>query len=86
MPPERYPCTSVRCMASGRRSSAQRQAKDLTQAATLIDYLSQHDPAALQDAWNNLNNRGPGWRKRAAQGLDALQRAWPDLDVSSLES
>lgn len=80
-PPERYAVHKL--LVYGERAQKQRTkaTKDLAQAAALIDYLSQHDPGALQDAWSDLHHRGPGWRKRAAGSGRALQRAWPKLDV-----
>ncbi len=41
--------------------------KDLLQAASLVDYLSQNEPDALQEAWSDLLARGPTWRKLAKQ-------------------
>ena len=52
--------------------------KDLMQAASLIDYLSQNDPDALQEAWADLLVRGRTWRKLAKQGLLACQQRYPD--------
>ena len=37
--------------------------KDLVQAASLVDYLSQNEPDALEEAWVDLLARGPTWRK-----------------------
>lgn len=53
--------------------------KDLLQAANLVDYLSQNEPNALQEAWSDLLARGPSWRKLAKQGFDALQERHPDI-------
>jgi hypothetical protein len=53
--------------------------KDLIQAASLIDYLSQNEPDVLQDAWSDLLMRGPAWRKLAQQGLGALQHRYPNI-------
>ena len=53
--------------------------KDLAQAAALISYFVAHDPDALQDAWADAMGRGPGWRKRAMEGLKALGRVEPEI-------
>lgn len=53
--------------------------KDLLQAASLIDYLSQNEPDALQAAWSDLLTRGPTWRKLAQQGFSALQQRYPNI-------
>lgn len=52
--------------------------KDLTQAASLIAYLTANDPDALRDASANLHHRGTGWTKRLAAGLKMLRT----LDVA----
>ena len=59
--------------------------KDLEQAAALIEYLAEHDAQALNMAWVDLMGRGPGWRSRAIEGLQALQALHPDIDVRALE-
>lgn len=53
--------------------------KDLRQAATLIHYLSRREPEALLEAWDDLLTRGPGWRSRAKDGLDALHARHPNI-------
>lgn len=85
MPPaERYAVHKL--LVYGERPAAMRTkaAKDLAQAATLVAYLGDHDPDALVTAWADLQSRGPGWRKRAAQGLAALRRQFPNVDTSHL--
>lgn len=47
--------------------------KDLLQAASLVDFLSQHQPEALLEAWSDMLGRGPTWRQLARRGLTALQ-------------
>lgn len=56
--------------------------KDLLQAASLIDYLSQDEPDALQEAWSDLLTRGPTWRELAKQGFDALRRRYPNINCA----
>ncbi len=51
--------------------------KDLLQAAALIEYLGEHRPDDLHDAWHDAISRGPGWKKRARQGRDALTKLRP---------
>lgn len=53
--------------------------KDLLQAASLIDYLSQNQPDALHEAWADMLGRGPTWRQLAQRGLAALRERYPDL-------
>ncbi len=53
--------------------------KDLLQAASLIDYLSQNQADSLRETWDDLLARGPGWRNRAGQAHAALQRKHPGI-------
>lgn len=58
----------------GERSEAFRtkSTKDILQSAALISYNAKNDPAALKRTYRDLMERGPGWRKRAKQGIGAL--------------
>lgn len=47
--------------------------KDLTQAASLIEYLTATEPDALRGAVDNLRRRGSGWTKRLNEGLRMLR-------------
>jgi hypothetical protein len=47
--------------------------KDLTQAASLVAYLTANDPDALGAAIDNLHARGSGWTKRFKAGLTMLR-------------
>jgi len=82
--PERYAVHKL--LVHGERPEKQRTKanKDLAQAASLIAYLLEHDPEALRDAWRDLNDRGPGWRRRAGEGLAALMAAHPSIDVAPM--
>lgn len=83
-PPEKYAVHKL--LIYGERPQAQRTKsnKDLDQAASLIEYLTENDAALLTEAWQNMISRGPGWTSRAQEGRDALHRRQPDLDLSSL--
>jgi hypothetical protein len=39
---------------------------------------------SLHEAWHDALDRGPGWRKRALEGLIALQRAHPELKLGEM--
>ena len=49
--------------------------KDVSQAAALLEYFRERDPEAVAPAWADALARGPGWRKRAKEGLAALAAA-----------
>lgn len=79
--PERYAVHKL--LVVGERTGAFRAkvSKDLAQAAALIEYFRDNDPEALQDAWADALARGPGWKKRALEGLRALQAQDPTLSA-----
>lgn len=70
--PQRYAVAKLLVHAERRRSNPPKAAKDLEQAASLIDLLSRNDPQSLREAWADLVSRGPGWRSRAQEGLQSL--------------
>lgn len=71
--PERYAVHKL--LVIGERAGAFRSkvSKDLAQASSLIEYFRDNDPEALRDAWFDAIGRGPGWKKRALEGLKALK-------------
>lgn len=79
--PERYAVHKL--LVVGERTGAFRAkvSKDLAQAAALIEYFRDNDPETLQDAWADALARGPGWKKRALEGLRALQAQDPTLSA-----
>jgi hypothetical protein len=44
-----------------------------------VSYFQAEDPQALADAWQDALGRGPGWRKRATEGVKALEPMAPEL-------
>lgn len=81
--PERYALHKL--LVYGERSQAQRTKarKDVAQAAALMDYLLTHDTEELAAMWTDVNQRGPGWRKRLKQGLVAMNTAYPECDFAA---
>ena len=77
--PQRYAVHKL--LVVGEREGAQKVkvSKDLAQAASLIEYFGDADPDTLNDAWQDALERGPGWRKRAAEGRRALLKAYPHI-------
>lgn len=70
--PERYAVHKL--LIAGERTGAFRAkvSKDLMQAAALLTYFHDHDPDTLLTAWHDALSRGPGWKQRALEGLNAL--------------
>lgn len=83
-PPEKYAVHKLLVYGERPQNMRIKASKDLIQAATLIDYLAENDEQALQDAWQDLIGRGPGWLSRATEGLTALKTAFPKLNTAPL--
>jgi hypothetical protein len=49
--------------------------KDVSQAAALLEYFRERDADTVKTVWADALSRGPGWRKRAKEGLRALAAA-----------
>ncbi len=79
--PVRYALHKLLVFGEREGSFAAKTAKDLRQAASLLAYFREHRPWEAEEAWADLSSRGKGWVSRAKQGLDALNRAFPDLEV-----
>jgi hypothetical protein len=60
----------------------EKASKDLLQAASLIDYLSVSNPTILIDAWDELLQRGPSWRKLAKQGFEVFKYRYPNVQCA----
>lgn len=55
--------------------------KDVQQAAALLSVLGEQARWQIDEAWDDLVARGPGWRARAQRGRAALMRIAPELDA-----
>lgn len=83
--PQRYAVHKL--LVVGERSGALRTKanKDIQQAAALFEYLLLHRPEDLREAWSDALSRGPGWRKRAVEGMAALRRAHSQLSLDEFK-
>ena len=81
--PERYALHKL--VIHGERGTryAAKSAKDLAQSAALLEVLKARRPRDVVDAWRDLIGRGPGWRKRAMAGLEALDAYAPGLEAGA---
>lgn len=77
--PQRYAVHKLLIIGERAGTFRVKVSKDLAQAAALMGYFMANDPDALQEAWADALGRGPGWRKRAAEGLKALGRVEPNV-------
>lgn len=83
-PPEKYALHKLLVYGERAQNMRIKAAKDLEQAASLIDYLAENDADLLHDTWIDLMKRGPGWRTRAVDGLGALKTRFPEIDTTAL--
>jgi hypothetical protein len=54
--------------------------KDLSQSASLLSYLWEHQRRAVTTALEDLHGRGKGWTSRFAVGSHALLKTHPELE------
>jgi hypothetical protein len=78
--PQRYALHKL--LVYGERPQEQRTKanKDVIQAAALMDYLLANDPVEMGQLWIDVNNFGPGWRRRLNQGYNAMIAIHPECD------
>ena len=58
--------------------------QDVQQAGFLLSRLKELRPSDIAEAWRDLIGRGPGWRSRARNGVEALSRQFPELGAKEL--
>lgn len=83
--PERFAIHKL--IVYGERSPAERvkSIKDIEQAAALIAWHFDNGMRErIVEVWNDALSRGPGWRKRAVEGLRVLRARHPDLDLAGM--
>lgn len=78
--PQRYALHKL--LIYGERPQEQRTKanKDVIQAAALVDYLLANDPEEIGQLWIDVNDLGPGWRRRLDQGYKAMIASHPECD------
>ena len=84
-PPEKYALHKLLIYGERPQNMRIKASKDLDHAASLIEYLAANDADALGESWGKLLSHGTGWRRRAMEGLNALQERYPDIDTSALK-
>lgn len=81
--PARYALHKLLVFGERSASYAQKSRKDLQQAAALLEYHKAHRDWDVKAAWGDLVGRGRGWVSRAKQGVSALEKLAPELDIQS---
>jgi hypothetical protein len=56
-----------------------KSAKDITQAAAIIDYYAGHGQTEFQANWQETAARGPSWKKHMTEGLKRLEGMYPEV-------
>lgn len=75
--PARFALHEILVYVERRRTNPEKSMKDLRQAASLIEVLSDFRGDSLDALWRDILDRGPGWRKRARTGFAALEKELP---------
>jgi hypothetical protein len=79
--PARYALHKLIVYGERAGAFAAKSMKDLHQAASLLAYYREHRPWEIDEAWADLVSRGKGWVRRAKQGVEALDKRYPDLEA-----
>lgn len=66
-------------VAAERGAENVKSAKDVMQAASIMDFYLDHDSTALLEAWKDATDRGSGWSKRMERGLERMKSLHPDV-------
>ena len=83
--PERYAVHKLIVFGERPVTERTKSTKDLLQAASLVGYFAKTGQGnVFNAAWQDALSRGKGWRSRAVQGMEALLRLAPDVDVPTL--
>ncbi len=77
--PARYALHKLIVYGEREGAFAAKSKKDLHQAASLLAYYREHGKWDIDEAWTDLVSRGKGWVRRAKQGVEALDRFYPDI-------
>ena len=79
--PARFALHKLLVFGERKGAFATKASKDLAQAAALLACLHETRDWEIEEAWEDLLSRGKGWRERAAFGLAAMDKRYPELDT-----
>ncbi|MDP2265747.1 MAG: nucleotidyltransferase domain-containing protein [Thiobacillus sp.] len=80
--PARYALHKLLIYGERSGSFTQKANKDLAQAAALLGWFKIYRPWEVEEAWQDMVNRGKGWVSRVERGIKALDRWAPELGVA----
>lgn len=81
--PARYALHKLLVFGEREGSFTTKRTKDLLQVASLLAYYREHGTWEIDAAWKDLISRGKDWVKRAKQGVEALDRAYPEIAAAT---
>jgi hypothetical protein len=81
--PARYALHKL-IVARRRTATSAKIDKDVSQAAALIEILASSRRQELGEAWEELRQRGPRWRRLAQEGIEMLPEAAREAAVTVL--
>lgn len=79
--PARYALHKLLVYGEREGTFAVKSAKDLMQAASLLELLREHRAWEVEEAWADLLGRERGWLGRIRRGVSALDRQYPELEI-----
>jgi hypothetical protein len=82
--PARYALHKLIVYGERKGAYAAKSGKDIQQAGFLLSLLKELRPSDIAEAWRDLLSRGPGWRSRVRNGVEALSKQFPELGAKQL--
>ncbi|MEY4592223.1 MAG: hypothetical protein RIR18_1118 [Pseudomonadota bacterium] len=76
--PERYALHKLIVASLREGAFSIKRGKDLLQACLLLQVMREMHRWSVEEAWADLQERGPAWRKHANQGLELLNNRFPE--------
>ena len=81
--PERYALHKLIVASLREGAFSIKRGKDLHQACLLLQVLRDTHRWSVEEAWADLQERGPSWRQHAKQGLEMLETRFPEYGLAS---
>ena len=79
--PARYALHKLIIFGEREGAFAAKSNKDITQAASLLQYYKDNRTWEIKEAYEDLISRGKGWVSRFERGLAAIEKSYPELEV-----